>query len=109
MVPTTMIPRMDQGKSKRTIITMLCMRRSSLVSAGLFPGKGYLDRILYQGETEAIPLAKKTQSGHISRLCPLHQFRPGQLFAQLEIVDASLDCQVFPRFHGSFRLYRGWR
>lgn len=108
-VPTTMIPRMDQGKSKRTIITTLCMRRSSSVSAGLFPGKGHLDRILYQGETKAISLAKKTQSGDISRLCPLHEFRPGQLFAQLEFVDASLDYQVFSCFHGSFRLGSGWR
>jgi hypothetical protein len=104
----TMIPRIDQGKSTRVIVTRLCMEGSGLVSACVSPGKGHLDRIFDQGETEAVPLTEEAQGSYISRLGPLHELFPGQLFGQFEIIDAPLDGQVFPRFHGSLHLDGEW-
>lgn len=108
-VASSMIPRRDQGNTRMITMTVLSMPyllgRGAEVGWGsvpvaLLPRERNLDCILDQWEAKTVPLAKQGESPDVSRPRPLHEFRPGQLFGQLEIIDTPLDGQILSRFHG---------
>ncbi len=79
----------------------------ALVVVGALPGERDLETILHQGEPKPIALAEQGQGCYVPGLGALHELRPVQVLGQLELIDAALDREVFPRLHRTISLLTG--